>query len=190
MPLNESQSVDFQRREADPHIVGISASFNVGFAHSGPQSAATADWILEGLPYADLSESYLWTLLGDELWEMKEFEGAIMAYEFGAESDPEFPAGWHKLAHALRERGFLGDIVAVYNRAIEYNPYVTYYLLWLGDAFYDSGDHVGAIKVFRKYIESDPKAEPGWVKLARVCHEIGDWSAFKTAFFDFVEVLQ
>jgi tetratricopeptide (TPR) repeat protein len=80
-------------------------------------------------------------LWGEALWEQKNYEAAIKAYEMAADSDSKFPWGWHKLARAHRQLGNLGQVVNVYKKTIERNPDDTFYLLWLGDAFCDNGEY-------------------------------------------------
>ena len=107
-------------------------------------------------------DSNAWYDKGLALYEFKNFEEAIKAYEKAIEINPKDSNAWYDKGLALYEFKNFEEAIKAYEKAIEINPKDSNAWYNKGLALYEFKNFEEAIKAYEKAIEVNPKDSNAW----------------------------
>lgn len=123
-----------------------------------------------------------WLLIGNARFYLKDYEGAIAAFDRALSIDPSYGEAIGNLAIVLREAGRnAGEQLRDFAKSKEYllrsyqlnsNDYDTVGLLGVAESL--NGNHNEAIKYYNRLIQLAPNNSRGYVMLSRAYNDKGD----------------
>lgn len=96
-------------------------------------------------------------------------------YEAGLKLDPRHPHLYTNLGSLLKDMGQLPQAVAMYRRAVEFNPSFDVALANLANAVKDTGDVEGSIPFYRRAVELNPKFPEAVCGLVNALGGVCNW---------------
>ncbi|BGP45059.1 hypothetical protein JCM10450v2_000876 [Rhodotorula kratochvilovae] len=100
---------------------------------------------------------------------------ALRYYETGLKLDPRHPHLYTNLGSLLKDLGQLPQAVAMYKRAVDYNPSFDVAIANLANAIKDTGDVQGSIPYYRRAVQLNPNFPEAVCGLVNALGGVCDW---------------
>jgi tetratricopeptide (TPR) repeat protein len=112
-------------------------------------------------PYSEIA----WHQSGRLYYGLKDYENAIMAFEYATYIDETFIGAFMEKGKALERLRRYEEAIDSYNRTIELDDPTSYALLRIGKCYEKLGNKVLALKFFNKTVHEDPLLDKGWIAI-------------------------
>lgn len=129
------------------------------------------------LQWENLKDFQIYELLGENLTNKGELEGAIACYQKTLELQPELWGVYQKLADIYWQQKQLSTAVATLEKAIELNPDFSWFYHKLGVILLELQQSQKAAITLEKAIKLNPDFYPSYEKLGEALSKLENWSA-------------
>lgn len=112
-------------------------------------------------PYSEIA----WHQMGRLHYGLKQYEGALRAFDYATLIDEEFVGAFMEKGKSLERLKRYEEAIAAYNRTIELDDPTSYALLRIGKCHEKMGDYGTALKFFNRTVHEDPLLDKGWIAI-------------------------
>lgn len=116
---------------------------------------------IETNPYSEIA----WHQLGRLNYGLKQYEAALVAFEYATLIDDEFLGAFMEKAKALERLKRYEEAIENYNETIKLDDPTSYALLRIGKCYEKLGNEVEAIKFYNQTVHEDPLLDKGWIAI-------------------------
>ncbi|MEO8236068.1 MAG: tetratricopeptide repeat protein [Flavobacterium sp.] len=112
-------------------------------------------------PYSEIA----WHQLGRLNYGLKQYEAALVAFDYATLIDDEFLGAYMEKAKALERLKRYEEAIENYNETIKLDDPTSYALLRIGKCYEKLGNEVEAIKFYNQTVHEDPLLDKGWIAI-------------------------
>lgn len=112
-------------------------------------------------PYSEIA----WHQMGRLHYGLKEYEGALRAFDYATLIDEEFLGAFMEKGKSLERLKRYEDAIESYNRTIELDDPTSYALMRIGKCYEKLGKKALALKFYNKTVHEDPLLDKGWIAI-------------------------
>ncbi|WP_309609695.1 tetratricopeptide repeat protein [Flavobacterium sp.] len=112
-------------------------------------------------PYSEIA----WHQLGRLHYGIKNYQEALVAFEYATLIDDEFLGAFMEKAKALERLKRYEEAIENYQETIKLDDPTSYALLRIGKCYERLGNHVSALKYYNKTVHEDPLLDKGWIAI-------------------------
>lgn len=112
-------------------------------------------------PYSEIA----WHQLGRLNYGIKNYNEALVAFEYATLIDDEFLGAFMEKAKALERLKRYEEAIENYQETIKLDDPTSYALLRIGKCYERLGNKVSALKYYNKTVHEDPLLDKGWIAI-------------------------
>jgi tetratricopeptide (TPR) repeat protein len=112
-------------------------------------------------PYSEIA----WHQLGRLNYGLKQYEAALVAFDYATLIDDEFLGAFMEKAKALERLKRYEEAIENYNETIKLDDPTSYALLRIGKCYEKLGNEIEAIKFYNQTVHEDPLLDKGWIAI-------------------------
>ena len=112
-------------------------------------------------PYSEIA----WHQLGRLNYGLKQYEAALVAFDYATLIDDEFLGAYMEKAKALERLKRYEEAIENYNETIKLDDPTSYALLRIGKCYEKLGNEIEAIKFYNQTVHEDPLLDKGWIAI-------------------------
>ncbi|MCR5861800.1 tetratricopeptide repeat protein [Flavobacterium sp. J372] len=112
-------------------------------------------------PYSEVA----WHQLGRQYYAIKDYEGALRAFDYATLIDEHFLGAFLEKAKCLERLKRYEEAIACYNMTMELDDPTSYALLRVGKCHEKLGEHEKALKFYLKTVHEDPLLDKAWIAI-------------------------
>ena len=112
-------------------------------------------------PYSEIA----WHQLGRLNYGLKQYEAALVAFDYATLIDDEFLGAYMEKAKALERLKRYEEAIENYNETIKLDDPTSYALLRIGKCYEKVGNEIEAIKFYNQTVHEDPLLDKGWIAI-------------------------
>ena len=112
-------------------------------------------------PYSEIA----WHQLGRLNYGVKNYQEALIAFEYATLIDDEFLGAFMEKAKALERLKRYEEAIVNYQETIKLDDPTSYALLRIGKCYERLGNKVSALKYYNKTVHEDPLLDKGWIAI-------------------------
>ena len=112
-------------------------------------------------PYSEIA----WHQLGRLNYGLKQYEAALVAFDYATLIDDEFLGAYMEKAKALERLKRYEEAIENYNETIKLDDPTSYALLRIGKCYEKIGNEIEAIKFYNQTVHEDPLLDKGWIAI-------------------------
>jgi tetratricopeptide (TPR) repeat protein len=116
---------------------------------------------IETNPYSEIA----WHQLGRLNYGLKQYEAALVAFDYATLIDDEFLGAYMEKAKALERLKRYEEAIKNYNETIKLDDPTSYALLRIGKCYEKLGNEIEAIKFYNQTVHEDPLLDKGWIAI-------------------------
>lgn len=112
-------------------------------------------------PYSEVA----WHQLGRQYYSIKDYEGALRAFDYATLIDESFLGAFLEKAKTLERLKRYEDAIACYNTTMELDDPTSFALLRVGKCYERLGNSEKALKFYLKTVHEDPLLDKAWIAI-------------------------
>lgn len=112
-------------------------------------------------PYSEVA----WHQLGRQYYAIKDYEGALRAFDYATLIDEFFLGAFLEKAKSLERLKRYREAIECYNITMELDDPTSYALLRVGKCHERLGEHEKALKFYLKTVHEDPLLDKAWIAI-------------------------